>query len=70
MNFGHLFSIMRLSQNDAEVIFDRNEPVGAATDLVMPRRRWFGRKESRASLAPADASSRTTGSANTTNFLS
>jgi hypothetical protein len=32
-------------RSDAEVIFDRDEPVGQATDLVMPRRRWFRRSE-------------------------
>lgn len=28
---------------NGEIIFDRQEPIGIATDLVMPRRRWFGR---------------------------
>jgi hypothetical protein len=36
---------MKLSQKDAEVIFDPDEPVGTATDLVMPRRRWLRRKQ-------------------------
>jgi hypothetical protein len=44
MSFADLFARMKLSQTDAEVIFDRDEPVGAPTDLVMPRRRWFRRK--------------------------
>ena len=39
-----LFSKMMLSPKDAEVIFDRDEPVGRPTDLVMPRPRWFRRK--------------------------
>ena len=43
MRFRELFAKMKLSQKDAEVIFDRDEPVGAATDLVMPRRRWLRR---------------------------
>jgi hypothetical protein len=44
--FADLFTRLRLAPNDAEVIFDRDEPVGQATDLVMPRRRWFRRSES------------------------
>ena len=48
MTISHLLAKLKLSQRDAEVIFDRDEPVGAPTDLVMPRRRWFGRKESQA----------------------
>ena len=43
MRFRELFAKMKFSQKDAEVIFDRDEPVGAATDLVMPRRRWLRR---------------------------
>ena len=43
--FADLFTRLRLAPNDAEVIFDRDEPVGQATDLVMPRRRWFRRSE-------------------------
>ena len=45
MMFADLFAKMKLSQKDAEVIFDRDEPVGSPTDLVMPRRRWFRRKK-------------------------
>lgn len=41
MKFASLFPKVMLSRRDAEVIFDRDEPIGAATDLVMPRRRWF-----------------------------
>ena len=44
MRFADLFAKMKLAQNDAEVIFGRDEPVGAATDLVMPPRRWLRRK--------------------------
>ena len=45
MMFADLFAKMKLSQKDAEVIFDRDEPVGQSTDLVLPRprRRWFRR---------------------------
>ena len=38
-----LFSRVKFSPRDAEVIFDRDEPVGQPTDLVMPGRRWFRR---------------------------
>ena len=50
MSLARLFNKMQLSQADAEVIFDRDEPVGQPTDVVMPRRRWFRR-----SLAQKDA---------------
>lgn len=45
MRLADLLARMKLSQKDAEVIFDPDEPVGAATDLVMPRRRWLRRKQ-------------------------
>ena len=45
MRLAGLLAKLKLSQKDAEVIFDRDEPVGAATDLVMPRRRWLRRKQ-------------------------
>jgi len=45
---------MKLSQKDAEVIFDPDEPVGAATDLVMPRRRWLRRKQKKESNRSAE----------------
>jgi hypothetical protein len=32
-------------KKNAEVIFDREEPIGKTTDLVLPRRRWFRKKE-------------------------
>ena len=41
MTLTDFFSKMTLSRKDAEVIFDRDEPVGQPTDLVMPRRRWL-----------------------------
>lgn len=44
MTLAEFFSKMTLSPKDAEVIFDRDEPVGQPTDLVMPRRRWLRRK--------------------------
>ena len=45
MRLPDFFAKLKLSQRDAEVIFDPDEPVGASTDLVMPRRRWLRRKE-------------------------
>ena len=45
MSVSDFFSRMKLSPKDAEVIFDRDEPVGQPTDLVMPRRRWFRRNK-------------------------
>jgi hypothetical protein len=35
-----LAKLRRYDQN-ANIIFDDEEPIGRATDLVMPRRRWF-----------------------------
>jgi hypothetical protein len=49
MNLAILLSKMRLAPRDAEVIFDRDEPVGAPTDLVLPVRRWFRRERATAS---------------------
>ena len=51
MSLARVFSKMQLSQADAEVIFDRDEPVGQPTDIVMPRRRWFRRKQARTDAA-------------------
>ena len=54
MRFSDLLARMKLSQKDAEVIFDPDEPVGAATDLVMPRRRWLRRKQKKESNHSAE----------------
>jgi hypothetical protein len=43
--FTSLFNRLKLAPRDAEVIFDRDEPIGRATDLVMPARRWFRRSQ-------------------------
>ncbi|MDQ6655787.1 MAG: hypothetical protein M3Y80_08245 [Verrucomicrobiota bacterium] len=45
MSLARLFSKLKLAASDAEVIFDRDEPVGRPTDMVMARRRWFGAKK-------------------------
>ena len=42
MSFSDFFAFVRRYNQNATVIFDREEPIGHATDLVMPRRRWFG----------------------------
>lgn len=51
MSLSKLFANIQLSQADAEVIFDRDEPVGEPTDLVMPRRRWFRKSATRSDAA-------------------
>ena len=60
-----LAKLKRYDEN-AKVIFDDEEPIGRATDLVMPRKRWFrgptsrGRGETKSSLQmhPAAVSKR------------
>lgn len=44
MSVASFLSRMKLSPRDAEVIFDRAEPVGEPSDLVLPSRRWFRRQ--------------------------
>lgn len=51
MTLTEFFSKMKLSPKDAEVIFDRDEPIGRPTDLVMPRRRWLRRSKTAAKAA-------------------
>ncbi len=46
---------MKRYDKNAEVIFDEKEPIGAATDLVMPRRPWFRRKNERPSARMTSA---------------
>ena len=41
MSFSEFFARVRRYNENAAVIFDRAEPIGQATDLVMPRRRWL-----------------------------
>ena len=52
MSFSDLFANVRRYDQNAAVIFDHEEPIGLATDLVMPRRRWFGRRP-RKNFSPA-----------------
>ncbi len=56
MTLTDFFRKLKLSQKDAEVIFDRDEPVGKSTDLVMPRRPLFRRRKA---AHPATRSSQT-----------
>jgi hypothetical protein len=54
MTRASLFSLFKTSQKDAETIFDADEPVGRPTDMVMPRKRWFGwlrKKQHRSGVA-------------------
>jgi hypothetical protein len=46
MSFSDLITKMKQFDKNAEVIFDREEPIGMTTDLVMPRRRGFRRAKS------------------------
>jgi hypothetical protein len=43
MSLTEILARIKRYDKNAEVIFDAEEPIGAATDLVMPRRRWFRR---------------------------
>lgn len=43
MSVANLIARMKRFEKNAEIIFDDEEPIGKPTDLVMPRRRWFGR---------------------------
>ena len=45
MSLATLREKMKRLDKNAEVIFDHEEPVGKPTDLVMPRKRWFKRRE-------------------------
>jgi len=53
MSFADLLARIKLSEKDAEIIFDRHEPIGTPTDSVMPRRRWFRKKSQQSKVAPS-----------------
>ena len=57
MNLSSWREKMKRFDNKAEVIFDREEPVGKTTDMVLPRSRWFRRRKAQTSrtLARANA---------------
>jgi hypothetical protein len=41
MSLTEFFAKLKRHDENAKVIFDDEEPIGRATDLVMPRKRWF-----------------------------
>ena len=41
MRLANLRERLILNPKDAEVIFDRDEPVGTPTDMVLQPRRWL-----------------------------
>jgi hypothetical protein len=43
MSLSEFFAKLKRYDQNANVIFDDEEPIGRATDLVMPRKRWFKR---------------------------
>jgi hypothetical protein len=51
MSFSEFFARLRRYNENAAVIFDHAEPIGQATDLVMPRRRWLESPVSRCRAA-------------------
>ncbi len=53
MSWTDFLNHLRRYEQNAAVIFDAGEPIGRPTDLVMPRRRWFKRREQR--NAPANS---------------
>jgi hypothetical protein len=55
MSFSDFFANLRRYNENAAVIFDHAEPIGRATDLVMPRRRWFDRRDRRKILRPLES---------------
>ena len=44
MSWTEFFANLRRYDENARVIFDRAEPIGQPTDLVLPRPRWFRRR--------------------------
>jgi hypothetical protein len=54
MSFSDLFAKMKRYDQNATVIFDRAEPIGQATDLMLPDRRWFNRRARRKIQRPTD----------------
>ena len=41
MSLTEFFAKLKCYNQNANIIFDDEEPIGRATDLVMPRKRWF-----------------------------
>jgi hypothetical protein len=55
MSFSDFFTKVRRYNDNATVIFDHAEPIGRPTDLVMPRRRWFGFRDRRKISRPSNS---------------
>jgi len=53
MSFSDFIAKVKRYDQNATVIFDRAEPIGQATDLVLPDRRWF--RVRRKALRPVEA---------------
>jgi hypothetical protein len=49
MSVSEFLAWIKRHDENAAVIFDRAEPIGQPTDMVMPRRRWFSRNRSKIS---------------------
>ncbi len=47
MSFSDFLTKLKSYDQNATVIFDRAEPIGQATDLILPDRRWFNRRARR-----------------------
>ena len=47
MSFSEFLRKLKSYDQNATLIFDRAEPIGQATDLVLPDRRWFNRRARR-----------------------
>ena len=45
MSVTDFFAKVRRYDQNARVIFDRAEPIGQPTDLVLPYRPWFRRRQ-------------------------
>ena len=60
MKFADFFANPRRQEEDAAVIFDRSEPIGRPTDLVLPYRpfldRFRGKKTAALSVAAPNES--------------
>jgi len=57
MSLADFFKRMNRDDRNAEIIFDKQEPIGRATDLVMPRRRWFRHTKQSELFPPAKGES-------------
>ncbi|MEO5717749.1 MAG: hypothetical protein ABIR29_04160 [Chthoniobacterales bacterium] len=55
MSFADFLAKLKSYDQNATVIFDHAEPVGQATDLVLPDRRWFNRRARRKIVRTVEA---------------